>query len=462
MDLQKRLGELLDEHGAPGGSVALYRGGEIVEKAHHGICNTRTGVEVDERTIFHIGSNTKVFNATLLMQLVDEGKVDLDDPVTKYLPDFRLADPDATQAVTVKMLVNHSSSIDCDMYEQDEYDKDRIIDGYHAVLGANSLFPPGEEHGYSNGATLVAGHLIQVVRERGWYELIRERIYEPLGMENAIAHPSEALDYRFGKGHVTNQDTGVLEPSERAYLPCGMAPAGSTLSMTAEDQAIFTAMHLRDGLGLSGARIISEEAAKLMRVASSTLSVGGFNSSFGLGWGIGANGIVRHAGAGIGTASQIVVHMPSQTALSVMANADVGMNAISALASEYLKGEFDIDPMGHYTPMPERPELELPADKIVGRYASGVAWWGIDYEDGKFLLSGGACKEGIPNFETKEFGGVEMVPLDETSFMAKPENPERLGGFGMFMTIPVGVAGDDGKGHYQRFLAGTRVYARVA
>lgn len=460
IDLATRLAELLDEHKAPGGAVALYRDGAIVDSAHYGVANLETGVEVDGRTLFHIGSNTKVFNTTLLLQCVEDGLLDLDAPVQQYLPDFTLADAAAAKHVTVKSLVNHSSGIDCDMYEQPEYDCDRVIDGYHQILGAPSLFRAGEGHAYSNGATLVAGHLVQVVRQRGWYELVKERIFNPLEMANAIAHPLDGYRFRYAKGHVSNPETGVVEPSTAAFLPLGMAPAGATLSMTAVDQAKFAAAHLRDGLGLNGARILSEASAQLMRTITSSVTVGGFTSSFGLGWGVGANGIVRHAGAGIGTAAQIILHVPSGTALSVMSNADVGMNAISALAGEFLRGEFDIDPMGHYQPVPEQPDLALPVDKIVGRYASAVAWWGIGHKDGKFVLSGGPCKDGVPNFDVAEFGDVPMVPLDETSFMAKPDAPEKLGGFGMFMSMPVGVGGEE-NGQYQQFLAGTRVYKRI-
>lgn len=461
MDLQQRFSEIFNQHKVPGAAFAVYRDGAIQDIGHHGICNSNTGVEVDERTIFHIGSNTKVFNATLIMQAVDEGLLKLDDPVQKFLPDFYLSDPEAAKAVTVKMLINHTSSIDCDMFAQPEFDKDRVVDGYRSVLGATSLFPPGEEQGYSNGATLVAGHLIQTVRERGWYELIRERIYQPLEMHNAIAHPSEALDFRFAKGHVTNPETGVLEASSCAYLPGGMAPAGSTLSMTAEDQAAFAAMHLRNGLGLNGARILSEASAKAMRQVTAKMSVGGFTSSFGLGWGIGFNGIVRHAGAGIGTSAQLILHEPSGTALSLMANADIGMAAIAEFAKEFLVENFNADPAAHYIPKPEQPDLHISPEPVCGRYTSGVAWWEISHADGQFILAGGPSEEGIPNFETPSFSGVPLVPLDETSFMAKPEDPARLGSFGMFLTMPVGVAGNDGQGRYQRFLAGTRVYARV-
>src|SRR5207248_3576195 len=77
-----------------------------------GVTNVTTRVELTPQTVMHIGSIAKLFNATVVMQLVDEGQIDLDGPVLRYLPDLRLKDSKALQEITVKMLLNHTSGID--------------------------------------------------------------------------------------------------------------------------------------------------------------------------------------------------------------------------------------------------------------------------------------------------------------------------------------------------------------
>lgn len=459
MNLAQQWQQALERHDVPGGAVAVYRDGKITDSARYGVANLKSGVEVNAHTLFQIGSNTKVFNVTLLMQLVDEGLVRLDDPVQKYLPDFTLADPERARVITVKMLVNHSSGIDSEMMEQWEFDKDRIVDGYEFVRSAPSLFPPGSDLAYSNGATLVAGHLIQTVRGRGWYELIRERIFEPLEMEYAVTQPVEALRHRVALGHL-HDENGKVQPASRAHLPLAMAPAGSTLTMSATDQLLFAAMHLRDGLGLNGQRIISEAAARQMREVTAQSSVGGFTQRFGLAWGIGEDGVVRHAGGTIGGCAQLILHVPSGTAISLLTNADTGMNAISEVAQAFLTEQFGIDPMAHYKPQNDQPDWKANGG-CAGVYASRNAWYQLDVRDGEVWMAAGACKDAKPDVENPVFRDLKLVPLGDHAFRAVPADGQGLGDFGIFMTMPVGLAGANDDGIFQRFRCGGRVYARV-
>ncbi|MGH3049090.1 MAG: serine hydrolase domain-containing protein, partial [Gaiellaceae bacterium] len=97
--LQERLDELREKHGVPGASLAVLANGEIAAAAS-GLLNLGTGVEATTDSLFQIGSITKVWTATLVMQLVDEGRVGLDDPVRRFLPDFRVADEAVAEQVT--------------------------------------------------------------------------------------------------------------------------------------------------------------------------------------------------------------------------------------------------------------------------------------------------------------------------------------------------------------------------
>src|SRR5262249_23264383 len=100
-DLQARLAEAIAKHKVVGASAAVFRNG-TVETAAAGVINVDTGVAMTTDTVMHIGSITKVFTATLVMQLVDEGLIDLDAPVKRYVSDFKVGDADATERITVK------------------------------------------------------------------------------------------------------------------------------------------------------------------------------------------------------------------------------------------------------------------------------------------------------------------------------------------------------------------------
>src|SRR5690606_34367518 len=101
--------------GVPGAAVAVVLDGEITDHAV-GVLSTATAVEATPQSVFQIGSITKVWTATLVMQLVDDGLVALDEPVVTYLPEFRLADPVTTAAITVRHLLSHQAGFEGDIF----------------------------------------------------------------------------------------------------------------------------------------------------------------------------------------------------------------------------------------------------------------------------------------------------------------------------------------------------------
>jgi CubicO group peptidase (beta-lactamase class C family) len=108
--MQERLEAVLAEHKVPGATLGILRDGKTTVYAA-GVANANTGVEVTEDTLFQIGSITKVWTASIIMMLVDEGVLDLDAPVVTYLPELKLADADVTARVTLRDLLSHRSGI---------------------------------------------------------------------------------------------------------------------------------------------------------------------------------------------------------------------------------------------------------------------------------------------------------------------------------------------------------------
>jgi CubicO group peptidase (beta-lactamase class C family) len=332
-DLQARLAESIAKHKVVGASAAVFRNGTL-ETGAAGLINVDTGVEMTRDTVMHIGSITKVFTATLVMQLVDEGLVDLDAPVKRYLSDFKVADPDATERITVKMLLNHTSGIDGLLLPGYGPDQERIVDAIARFSKLPQLFPPGTGVSYSNAAPTIAGYLAQRVTGKSWYDLMKERIYQRIGMDHAVALPEDALLYRASVGHYLDTSSGKSVRTSQMYLPFSFSPAGVTPMMSATDLVTFGRAHLKDGLAPNGTRLLSEASARRMRAETSMSLLG---VGFGLAWNLYPNGIVNHGGGGPGIIGELFVHPPSQTAIAVLTNSAHGQAVIEEISEPILQ-----------------------------------------------------------------------------------------------------------------------------
>src|SRR3954462_1551252 len=259
---QERLALLADKHGVPGASLAILDGDEVGEAAY-GVLNIRTGVEATTDSLFQIGSITKVWTATLVMQLVDEGKVDLDLPVVTYLPDFKVADADVTRTVTTRHLLAHTSGIDGDLFLDTGRGDDSIERYVAACATLRQNHPLGATMSYCNSGYTVLGRLIEVLRGQTWDTVLRERLLSRLGLASAGTLPEEALLYGAATGHVTPPGADLqVTPQWGIFRSCG--PAG-LIHATARDVIAFAKLHLADGVTPDGTRVLSAESATAMR-----------------------------------------------------------------------------------------------------------------------------------------------------------------------------------------------------
>ena len=288
LDNLQHYAESLTEHGGvPAVSLAVWRDNTLSQAAA-GVLNIETGVKATPDAIFQIGSITKVFTASLVMQLVDQGRVNLDDPVIHYLRDFRVADTHATRTITVRQLLNHTNGIAGDYFPDDADASGNAIARYVDRINLLPLVhQPGEDTSYSNAAFAVAGRLLEVVIGLPWHQIVVERIFKPLGMNKAIADPKESLRYRAAIGHFPDQDhPSQWRLSPNCYSSLGLAPAGLVLSMSAAELMAFARAHLDGGTSPSGSQWLSTDSLQLMQApatAQAPLS-DRFFSHRGLGW----------------------------------------------------------------------------------------------------------------------------------------------------------------------------------
>lgn len=322
---QRRLSELAQRHKVPGAQLGIIRLGEhqddLVE-AVTGVLNVDTGAEVSSDSIFQIGSISKVWTATVAMQLVDEGKLSLDAPVQEVLTELDLSDPEVTKKVTLRHLLTHTSGIDGDIFT-DTGRGDDCLSKYVELLGdAAQNHPLGLTWSYCNSGFSMIGLMIERVTGQTWDAAIRERLFTPLGLKRTVTLPEEVLLHGAAVGHVGEGD----EPAKVApvsFLPRSVGPAGLITSTVGEVLA-FARMHLLGGVTPDGTRVLQPETAALMQEQHAELpDKDTLGDSWGLGWirfGWSGHRLFGHDGNTIGQSAFLRVLPEQNVAVALLTN----------------------------------------------------------------------------------------------------------------------------------------------
>jgi dipeptidyl aminopeptidase/acylaminoacyl peptidase/CubicO group peptidase (beta-lactamase class C family) len=275
---ERRLHVLAERYGVPGATLGILQlDGDTVEVAH-GVLSTRTQVATTPGSVFQIGSISKIWTTTLVMQLVDEGKLSLDAPLTDVLPELKL--PDA--AVTMRHLLTHTSGIDGDVFT-DTGRGDDCVERYVELLAdVAQTHPLGATWSYCNAGFVLAGRVIERLTGLTWDAAVQKRIGEPLGLTRTGTMPEEALLHRAAVGHLSTGEE--LIPTPVWMLPRGVGPAG-LIHSSAGDVLAFARMHLAGGVAPDGTRVLAGKAVTAMTEHQADVPDGHTqHDSWGLGW----------------------------------------------------------------------------------------------------------------------------------------------------------------------------------
>ena len=242
-ELVDRLADVARRNRIPGAAIAV-RQGDLLAEAATGVLNISTGVEATTDSLFHIGSIAKMYTALLVMQLVEEGRVDLDEPIQRYLPEFRLADAQAAAAVTARHLLTHTGGFDGDLFD-DTGRGDDCLDRYlDVVAGARQFAAPGELFSYSNSGFAVLGALTARVRAGVWEAVVRERLLAPLSLTHTTLYAEEAIVFRASAGHFEDPQTQQPKLTAQWALPRALGPAVSAIDAAPRDLVKFGQLFL--------------------------------------------------------------------------------------------------------------------------------------------------------------------------------------------------------------------------
>lgn len=282
----------------------------VLNVASIGFADVAAKKAMSTDALFWIASQSKPITATALMILVDEGKVKLDDPVGKYLPEFKdqwvvavqekdrmvLQRPKA--AMTVRHLLNHTSGMPFrSAMEQPTLDMLSLRDAVRSYAMTPLLSEPGTRFLYSNAGINTAGRIIEVVSGTDYESFLQKRLFDPLEMKDTTFRPDEGQLKRLAKAYRPNAAKTGLEGTTLSQLTHPLnerkrqpMPAGGLFS-TAKDVGNFCRMILAGGVW-QGKRILSKEAVEEM----SRRQTGALKNSYGLGWSVG-DGSFGHGGA---------------------------------------------------------------------------------------------------------------------------------------------------------------------
>jgi CubicO group peptidase (beta-lactamase class C family) len=380
--ISEHLPTLLEQYDVPAASVAVLADGEVVEHAT-GVLSTATGVEATTDSVFQIGSITKLWTSSLVMQLVDEGKVDLDATVRSHLPEFRIADEDAASHITVRQLLTHTSGFEGDTFTDTGVGDDAVEKYLGVIHDVPQLFPPGAMWSYNNTAFCVLGRLVEVLRGTTYDAALREHLIKPLGITHAATSPYEAILFRAAVGHYEDAPGAGHHPTPMWALMRSNAPAGSMFAMSARSLLAFARMHLEDGKAADGTRVLASGTPALMQEKQTDLPyLGHLGTSWGLGFerfDLRTGDLVGHDGNTIGQSAFLRMVPDAGVAVALLTNGgdagllfrDVAGHALRELAGRSLPDE----------PVPPADPPRIDAGPYVGTYASSSVTLEITQED---------------------------------------------------------------------------------
>ena len=240
----------------PGLSVAIVRNDSVIYAKGFGVLKVGSKTPVDAKTLFEIGSSSKAFTATLVAMMVTDGKMRFDDRLTNYLPDFRMYDAVANEAVTVRDALTHRTGIARGelVWLGADIGRDEVL---HRVRFLKPESPFRSRYSYQNMMFLAAGQAAGKAGGSTWDDLIRTRIFAPLGMTSSVTTSKGLTNPNTTVGHGLDHDTVFIK---MPFDGDNIAPAGAILS-SASDMAQWLRFQLNDGV-VNGKRLVSAQALR--------------------------------------------------------------------------------------------------------------------------------------------------------------------------------------------------------
>ncbi|QGN34222.1 serine hydrolase [Microlunatus sp. Gsoil 973] len=459
VDPQQLLDELRETHQVPGAALGILSLGssesdDRIRAYASGSLNLDTQAPVQPDSIFQVGSITKTFTTTMIMQLVEQQKVDLDQPVINILRDLQLGDPEAAKIITLRHLLSHSSGIDGDVFTDHGRGDDAVTKYVEGLAGIGQLFRPGTMFSYCNAGFVLVGKLIEELTGTTWDAALHDQILRPLGLEHTGTLPEEAILGSAAVGH-SGEPGEPRTVIRRWQLPRSIGPAG-LINSTVTDVLTYARMHLRGG-SLGGTTIITTASADAMRAEEIRPPVGHRVDGWqGLGWMVdrfGGSEAFGHNGATVGQLAYLQAYPDRGVALCLLTNGPGG-NLFWGELRRALLAPRGIDAPVQLDLPPEEPHVITGTPGAVGRYGRFSESYEVAQHDGRLTINIVPTEDSPDPEDEPEL--LDLVPVSDDHFLARSD--ERLAwttySYGRF-TAEQNPAGGD------YLYTGTRLTPRI-
>ena len=380
----------------PGAAIIVIRQGKVILRKGYGKANLELGVPIEPDMVFRTGSVTKQFTAVAILMLVDQGKILLDDEITKFLPDY----PTNGHKITVEHLLTHTSGIksytslpewtplwrkDMPLTELIALFKDKPMD-----------FAPGERYAYNNSAYVLLGAIIEKTSGQSYQDFIEKNIFAPLGMKHSYYDDTARVIPRRVSGYSKGKEGFI----NAAYLSMSQPYAAGSLLSSVDDLATWDA-------ALYTGKLVKPELLK--RAWTSTKLNNGRETNYGFGWSVGVyegHSLIEHSGGIPGFASYALRSPEDRVFVAALTNKDFESpgKIVFKIAAMALGKPF-VDP-------PVVTVADAVLDKYVGVYQlSATEEVVVRRDSGKLIVSGAGG------------GNAEFFPKSETEFFVKDSRP---------------------------------------
>jgi len=344
----------------PGVAVGVWHQGRMTASCH-GVTSLDNPLPVDSETLFVLGSITKTYTATALMRLAEQGRVDLDAPVRRYVGDLKLADEQAAQTLTVMNLLNHTSGLGWDLILDTGPGDDALARfvGHLPELGL--IAPPGTRASYSQAGYSLLGRVIENVTAMTYEKAMADLVFQPLGLSHSFFALDDVITRRFAVGHNPGDDGNLAVA--RLWRAPRYRNAGGGLASSVSDLLRWAKFHLGDGEGVASRQTLERMKQPTVELRGSTLG-----DAIGICWflrDIDGAQAVGHGGSANGQFAELLLIPERDFAVVSLTNA--GPNGIPfnqqvmRWTLEHYLGLIDRDPK----PVPYDPAQ---AQEVIGTY----------------------------------------------------------------------------------------------
>jgi CubicO group peptidase (beta-lactamase class C family) len=422
-ELEQKLTELIQRHDVPGAQLAVLDGDAVTEVAA-GVLSLRTGQPVTPDALFLPGSIGKLYTATLVMMLVDEGRLDLDTPIRTYLPDFEVLDHHARDVVTPRDLLTHTSGFDGDHFTDTGRGDDALAAYVAGCADLPQIADPGAIWSYSNSGFSILGRIVEVLWGTTFEQALQERIFAPLGLRHTVSFAEEAIVHPAAVGHVPDPtDPSSLVVSPVWGLSRAFGPMGSAVVASAGDVLTFVSLHLDRGVAPDGSRLLDADLAASMLEQQVELVD---DSVLGEGWGLGwildhwdGVEVIGHDGNSIGQNAFMRVAPQERFGFCLQTNVESALGMYRELASWLFGRRLGVGPRPDPAAL-EDVRVSDPA-RYTGTYEREGLTFGVRADDEGRVLATVTPSHAVA--ESQEWPSMVDIPLrpvvQEDSFLLK-------------------------------------------